>query len=128
MGKAAGAAPAGGTIFMKTIIAGSRTINDYSLIERSIQSAPWKPTTVVCGDARGVDSLGAEWAEKNGVPVEHFPADWDRYGKRAGFLRNAEMAENAEALILIWDGKSRGSAMMKQLAENKFLKIHEVIV
>ena len=93
---------------MKTIIAGSRTIQNYSLIEESVKACGWKITEVVNGLARGVDALGGRWAKEHDVSIKEFPADWDKYGKRAGFLRNEQMAKYAEALILVWDGESRG--------------------
>jgi hypothetical protein len=113
---------------MRTIIAGSRTIQDYAGLEFAINNCGWKITEVVCGMARGVDTLGHDWAENNGVPCKEFPADWDTYGRRAGFVRNTAMAENADALILMWDGKSPGSKMMKDIALKKGLKFYELIV
>ena len=110
---------------MKTIIAGSRTIENYKLVEDAVNKCGWKPTIVVSGCARGVDKLGEEWASNHGKVIEKYPADWDKYGKRAGFLRNERMADNAEALILIWDGESKGSQMMLSIAKKKGLKIYE---
>ena len=78
---------------------------------------------VVCGEARGADTLGRRYAEENGYQVLSFPANWDKYGKRAGYIRNAEMAENADALVVFWDGKSRGTKNMIELASNKGIPI-----
>jgi hypothetical protein len=62
-----------------------------------------------------VDTLAELWAVENGIPNTRYPADWKRYGRKAGPIRNRLMAENAEALIAIWDGKSRGAMdMIKQ--------------
>lgn len=99
---------------MKTIIAGGR---DY----RGPIEVPWEVSVVVSGKARGADSLGEQWAKSNGIPVEEYPADWDAYGKRAGFMRNSDMANNAEALVAYWDGKSRGTKSMIELAIKKGL-------
>ena len=55
--------------------------------------------TIISGDARGADALGVEWATHFQIPIQHFPAQWDKYGKSAGFIRNAEMGEEADALI-----------------------------
>lgn len=60
----------------------------------------------------GADLLGKKWAILNGVPIKNFPADWDKYGKAAGPIRNAQMAEYADYLIAFWDGKSRGTKNM----------------
>jgi len=83
---------------------------------------------IVSGRARGIDILGERYAKENNLKLKLFPADWDQYGKRAGYLRNKQMAEYADALILIWDGKSRGSQMMLELAKQYKLKIYEKII
>lgn len=93
---------------MKVIIAGSRGITDYAIVERAIRESGFQITEVVSGTARGVDRLGERWAAEHGIPVAPFPADW-KIGKNAGILRNAQMAEYAEAAIIIWDGSSNGS-------------------
>lgn len=108
---------------MRTIIAGSRTINDSLLIEQAILKSGFRITEVFSGGARGVDQLGDAWARRNGVPVRRFPADWERYGKRAGFLRNEEMADRAEGLIAVWDGRSPGTKHMIEIAKRRGLKV-----
>ena len=67
---------------------------------------------VLCGMARGADLLGYNWAMDRGLRVKEYPADWDQYGKVAGFRRNIEMARDAQLLIAFWDGQSRGTAHM----------------
>jgi hypothetical protein len=73
-------------------------------------------TTVLSGAARGVDRLGERWAVEHGVPITRFPADWAKHGKAAGMIRNREMADNAEALVALWDGQSRGTLSMIGIA------------
>ncbi len=90
---------------MKTIIAGSRDIKLYSIVEKSIQQSGFEITTIISGTANGVDKLGEEYAKKHNLPILYFPANWDKYGKSAGYIRNDEMAKNAEALIAVWDDK-----------------------
>jgi len=98
---------------MKVVIAGSRTARYADVIEAVDWSGTGRNITeVVCGMARGADSHGKEWAQRNNISVKEFPADWDKYGKSAGFIRNKEMAEYADAAIVCWDGKSRGSVNM----------------
>jgi len=109
---------------MKTIIAGSRDITSMTELREAIRTAPFPVTSVVCGMARGADMLGHRYAQEEKLPVYPFPADWNTYGKRAGYLRNAEMAENAEALIALWDGKSKGTKHMIDIATAKGLKVH----
>ncbi len=81
-------------------------------------------TEVFCGEARGVDLLGRVWAKFNSVPVRSFPADWDAYGHSAGMVRNGEMAMNADALVAVWDGHSRGTADMIRKAKARNLFVH----
>ena len=72
------------------------------------------------GDAAGADTMGARWANNNNIPIKHFPAEWDRYGKSAGYIRNAEMGEYADALIAFWNGHSTGTKhMIKTMKINK---------
>jgi hypothetical protein len=97
---------------MKVIIAGSRSINDYKSIGQAIKASNFNITEVVCGCAIGVDRIGQTWAIANGISVKEMPADWNRYGRAAGPIRNAQMADYADAAIIIWDGKSPGSLNM----------------
>jgi hypothetical protein len=64
----------------------------------------WIPTVILSGNALGVDQLGEKWAKEHNVPVELYPANWDRFGRSAGYKRNADMAKRAQALVAVWDG------------------------
>lgn len=111
---------------MKTIIAGSRTITGtegFTAVEAAIKASKFAITEVVSGTANGVDRLGEMWARQVGVPIKEFPADWQEHGKSAGFIRNAEMADYADALIAVWDGVSKGTNHMINIAERKGLKV-----
>lgn len=116
---------------MKTIIAGSRGYPDSWVIE-ILDSQYCTPniidiTEVFCGGARGPDTSGKNWAYSLGVPVRMFPADWENYGRRAGFLRNEQMATHADALIAFWDGESKGTKHMIDLALRHGLETHVYI-
>lgn len=101
---------------MKLIIAGSRTINDIRLIVKAIHKFNLiNISEIVSGEARGVDRLGERYARLKGIKVKPFPADWDRYGKSAGYRRNAVMAKYADCLLPIWDGESKGTNHMIDL-------------
>lgn len=113
---------------MKVIVAGSRTIVDASIVGRAIEESGFDVTEVVSGRARGVDRLGEEWAHRQGIHVQPFPADWIRYGSKAGPIRNQKMAEYANALVAVWDGKSTGTRNMIELALRTGLPIHVVNV
>lgn len=110
---------------MKTIIAGSRSYHDREFLDDAIAKARLNITEVVCGCATGVDSMGRDWAEEHGIPVVDFPADWKAHGKAAGPIRNEQMAQYADALILVWDGKSPGSRSMLGLARRYGLVIRQ---
>lgn len=109
---------------MKTIIAGSRNVQDYRLVCKAVEQSKFPITEVVSGAARGVDQLGGLWAHEHGIPVREFPADWNGpAGKAAGFVRNAAMAEYADALIAVWDGRSRGTEHMIRVARKSGLHV-----
>ena len=106
---------------MKVIVAGGRDFNNYPVVEKILNHIKYQITEIVSGDARGADTLGAHWANYNGIPVKHFPAKWERYGKRAGFIRNEDMAKYADMLIAFWDEQSHGTANMIKIAKDKGL-------
>lgn len=110
---------------MKIIVAGSRDITKYVVVESAIQESGWidKKAEIVSGVARGVDQLAVRFARENNLALHQFPADWDKYGRSAGMIRNREMAEFADALIAVWDGKSRGTKNMIDIATLKGLKV-----
>lgn len=110
---------------LRVIIAGSRGYRGGALgIERAVKAAGFNIGTVISGAARGADLAGERWAEANEIFCERYPADWTKYGKRAGFLRNKQMAETADALIALWDGKSRGTLDMIQRMAKKLTCIY----
>lgn len=110
------------------IIAGGRDFNDYELLKSKCFSLLKNKmdecdVQIVCGCARGADTLGRQFAEEFRLKVLEYPADWDRYGKKAGYLRNEEMAKVGNALIAFWDGKSRGTGHMIDLAKKYKLAV-----
>lgn len=96
----------------KVIIAGSRGFNDWQLAYRMLNQYKDVIKEVICGDAKGADTIGAKWAEENGIRVNHFPADWQKYGAAAGYIRNKQMGDIADKLIAFWDGRSPGTKHM----------------
>ncbi len=131
---------------MRVIIAGDRECADLDLIERAVQQSGFDVTEVVSGGARGADKTGELWAKVHNVPVKIFKADWDnvktkgaivktrpnpwthkleKYNANAGFSRNEEMAEYAEALIALQpDGPTNGTQDMIKRAKAHKLQIH----
>ena len=101
----------------KLIVAGGRDFNDAALLERVLIALADtefadKALSIVSGMARGADALGYQFAKANGITSYPFAADWYKYGKRAGFVRNAEMADVADGLLAFHDGTSKGTAHM----------------
>ena len=124
------------------IIAGGRDFDNYELLKKSVNDIIYDLVVnrkcedgkmeVVSGTARGADSLGEKFAVEDGFDVKRFPADWDAYGKRAGYLRNEQMAKYAVSdgcygvLIAFWDGKSRGTKHMIDLANKHGLEVNVI--
>ena len=107
------------------IIAGSRNGVSYDDVLKAMEECPWTSeiSEVVSGKARGVDTMGEQWAKENNVPIKEFPADWKKWGKSAGHIRNREMGDYADALVAVWDGSSRGTKHMIDYAKDKGLKV-----
>lgn len=113
---------------MRTIIAGSREGVTRAAVSLAIKNCGWVPSVVLSGCARGADRLGEIWARDNAVPIEKFPADWIGYPRAAGHIRNALMADNAEALVALWDGKSKGTKHMIDNATGKGLRVYVLLL
>ncbi|WP_429885646.1 DUF2493 domain-containing protein [Geoalkalibacter halelectricus] len=111
---------------MRVIIAGSRSCCEPQHLEKAIAASGFAITAIVSGGARGVDRLGEAWANRMGVPIHRFAPNWQRYGRGAGPQRNREMADAADGLIALWDGKSKGTAHMIDTARKKGLKVFVV--
>jgi len=118
---------------MKLIIAGSRHIHLspeelYNIITEKI-GAHWCYIVdeIVSGGAIGIDRSGEEFSERFCIMLTRFPAGWAQYGFGAGPRRNLKMAEYADALLLVWDGKSKGSANMKERMLGMKKPVYEVV-
>lgn len=128
---------------LRIIVAGSRDFKDYDLLsdtlmkylgdmdDADIVDTPGQ-VVFISGTAKGADTLGEQFAYTWGYRVKRFPANWDLYGKRAGYLRNEQMAkyavadENYGVLFAFWDGDSRGTKHMIDLANKHGLEVHVV--
>lgn len=112
----------------RLIIAGGRDFKDYTLlrstVDKLLQNKLRKEKIVIiCGMAKGADMLGARYAKERGYHIRYFPAEWEKYGKRAGIIRNEEMAKNADALVAFWDGESAGTKHMIETAKKYNLAV-----
>lgn len=127
---------------MRIIIAGSRDFNDYNKLKsetlKIINELNFKDyntkrenVEIISGTARGADQLGERFAKEYKLNLVKFPANWDSFGKRAGYLRNAEMSKYAKqdeeigVLIAFWNG-SNGTKHMIDLATKDGLKVYIV--
>lgn len=115
----------------RVIIAGTRDFSDYQLLRDkcdAILSSKRQDSNIiiVSGTARGADRLGERYARERGYEIRQFPADWLNDEKKAGPIRNAKMADNADALIAFWDGESRGTKNMIETAKRKGLVIRTI--
>lgn len=112
-------------ITFKVIIAGSRGFDDYPGLCRVCDYMLKNKTNIeiVSGGAIGADRLGERYAKERGYKITQFIPNWDLFKKAAGYIRNSEMADYSDALIAFWNGKSKGTGHMIDLAESKGLKV-----
>lgn len=123
---------------MKVIVAGSRHL-DERLVSPIIESmlnyieitnkGPFGYIDeIVSGGCTGVDAAGEKLAREYSIDLKRFEPDWNKHGKAAGPIRNKEMANYADVLVLIWDGKSKGSLSMKKEMKSLNKLIYEVVL
>ena len=116
---------------LRLIVAGGRDFTDYAVLCRVLQD--WLaryadgPVTIISGHARGADTLGERFARERGHGLEIYPADWESFGKRAGFIRNSRMVAIADAAVAFWDGASHGTldTIRKMRADNKPISVFD---
>lgn len=110
----------------KIIVAGSRDFYDYEFLKQRLDNALKnisEEIEIVSGKAKGADTLGEQYAKERGYKIKEFPADWTGLGRKAGPLRNEQMAEYANACVVFWKNKSRGSEDMISRSKNHKLKL-----
>lgn len=116
---------------IRVIIAGGRDFRDYRYLKQECDFMLSKlintnKIEIVSGGANGADKLGEYYAKENEFKLTVMKADWDKHGRSAGYIRNAEMAEYATHVLVFWDGKSRGSKHMIDIANERKLKCRVV--
>lgn len=119
----------------KVIIAGSRSFDDYEKLKskcltilRNKMNDPATEVTIISGHAKGADQLGERFAKELNLRCEVFPAEWDKYGKSAGYKRNVQMADVSNALIAFKSayGKNIGTGHMIDIAKQRKLLIRVI--
>jgi hypothetical protein len=127
---------------MRIIIAGSRSFDDYYYLRRKCLSAieslcySSKPSDyeIISGGAQGADRMGQSFANEFKIPLKIMNADWNKYGKSAGYIRNQEMSDYAKqdpdmgVLIAFWDEKSKGTKHMIDIAKKDGLESFVYII
>lgn len=114
----------------RVVIAGCRDYNNYDEAKTFIDFClcdirKENNVVIVSGCARGADAIGQRYAEENGFGIEKYSADWKKYGRSAGPIRNRQMAKISDYVICFWDEKSKGTKSMIDYAKklNKFVMI-----
>ena len=116
----------------RVLVCGSRDFGDRRLLDAKLDEVRGRlggiPMRVISGAARGADTLAADWARRHGVPCHEYPADWDRYGRSAGYRRNEQMlTEGRPHLVVAFpQGESRGTRMMMDIASRAKVAVEEI--
>lgn len=123
---------------VKVIVAGTREFNNFSMLERELMlyfkahQLHRSDVEIISGTAKGADKLGEAFAEKYGLKCTKFPADWDKLGNSAGYIRNEEMAKYATGskekgvLFAFWNGTSKGTKHMIDIAKKYHMNINVI--
>ena len=111
---------------MNIIVCGSRTFTNYcklcAALDVFLQQFPNEQICIVSGCARGADALAIQYAEERNLHLLRFPANWKRYGRSAGMVRNGQMLNVADACFAFHDGESRGTAQMLRISRKKNIR------
>ena len=110
---------------IRLIVSGSRGFNDYDLLKNEIEKLNVTIKEIVSGGAKGADKLGERYATEKGIPIQQFIPDWDKNGKRAGILRNTEMAKYADEAIIFNMGTPGSNNMIATMKWFK-KKVHPI--
>lgn len=100
------------------IVAGGRDFEDYEVVNEILLkvletcNSSYYSLNIVCGMASGADLLGKRFGEFHNLNILEYPANWSKYGRKAGYIRNVEMSKVADSAIVFWNGISKGSKMM----------------
>jgi len=111
---------------MKVIVAGSRNFNNYNLLKSKLDQIlkDQLDIVIISGNANGADKLGERYGQEKNHLIEIYPAEWQKFQRSSGPIRNAQMAEVGNMLVAFWDGQSRGTKNMIEQATKKGLEVH----
>lgn len=114
------------------VVAGSRSFQNAQLLaeelDKYIKTLKGKPVCIISGGAKGADQLGEEYAKKHDYPLKVMKAQWEKYGKSAGFIRNSEVLDyvkdNGDCIVFaFWDTKSSGTKHLIDNAKRRGIKV-----
>lgn len=109
-------------------ISGSRTITNPFVVNEILSTCIPENAVLILGGARGVDTLARNWAIANGIDYIEFSADWEGLGKSAGYTRNKLMHVCSHSTLAIWDGESRGTKHMIDMASEAHpVTVHKIV-
>lgn len=117
----------------RLLVCGSRNITDKDWIYSQIESywyehlACYSDPIMIEGAARGVDLIAKTYAVENNWKIEEYPAEWDKYGKSAGYIRNDIMVKKADEVLILWDRESKGTKHDIDLCK-KYNKPHKIVI
>ena len=108
---------------MRVAVIGSRTFTNYEKVKKVLDQL--EISLIVSGGAKGADSLAECYAVENSIETLIFEAEWDKYGRSAGYIRNVDIVNSSDIILAFWDGKSKGTLHSINFAKkkNKALRI-----
>ena len=108
---------------IKLAIVGSRTFNSYdevnTVLSEFISSNDVTVTEIVSGGAKGADALAERYAANHNIPTKIYYADWKKFGRRAGPIRNVDIIKRCDVCVAFWDGESHGTKHDIELCRKK---------
>lgn len=111
---------------MRVLVCGGRDYTNYEVVSRELSKLE-NVEVIIHGQARGADKLAGRWAKENDIPVEAYPADWDKYGKGAGPIRNQQMLDEGKPDLVVAFPGGPGTMDMCERADKAGVKVYKVI-
>jgi hypothetical protein len=108
---------------LRLAVVGSRSCEDYELVSGFLGHFINQKPIIVSGGAKGVDSLAERFADENELKKKIYKADWSKYGRAAGPIRNQQIVDNANAMIAFATKDSKGTKNSVKLAVKKGIPV-----
>lgn len=118
---------------MRILVCGGRDFNDWDFLNQTLHHVVYdgghtnySKITIISGGARGADSLAIKWAKFFGCKLKEFPADWHKYGKSAGAIRNQQMIDEDKPDFVVAFPGGTGTADMIRRAKKAGITVREI--